>query len=153
MTLLNYRTTYYRTTYCGTTYYGTTYYGTTYYGTTYYGTLLAVAEWQMCAALGKLNHQDSRVIKFAVAPNTLSMDSKSGDFGTCSGYSDAPCQMPWVGFANDDIYYLEVCLFSQVCANREQLFALGNGQNFVCRVDEPAFRELQVWLIDGESGR
>jgi hypothetical protein len=112
-----------------------------------------MAEWQMCAVLGRLNHQGARVIKFAVAPNTLSLDPAHGVFGTCRGFTDAPCKMPWIGFANDDIYYLEVCLFSQVCANRDELFALAKGQDFVCRVDEPAFRELQVWLIDGESGQ
>ena len=31
------------------------------------------------------------------------------------------CHMPYEGFANDDIYYLEVCLFSQVPCQKPRL--------------------------------
>ena len=37
-----------------------------------------------------------------------------GVFGQCKGLKTSKCHMPYEGFANDDIYYLEVCLFSQV---------------------------------------
>lgn len=106
-------------------------------------------EWQMCAALGKLKGQNSRSIQFAWPPGVLSMDPAAGVFGTCHGYTDAPCKMPSIGFANDDIYYLEVCLYSQVCANRDNLFALERGQDFECQIDKAAFAELQAWLIAG----
>ena len=110
-----------------------------------------MAEWQMCAAQGKLPGQNSHGIHFAVPPQTLSMAPSEGVFGTCSGFSDAPCQMPWVGFANDDIYYLEVCLFSQVCSNREKLFELTPMDSFVCGLDSEGFRELQELLLAGAA--
>ena len=99
--------------------------------------------------------QNSMTIQFAWPPNTLSMLLREGVFGTCHGYTDAPCAMPWVGFANDDIYYLEVCLYSQVCSNREQLFTLGRGDPWECGVDPDGFAELKGWLLEGElaSGR
>jgi hypothetical protein len=110
------------------------------------------AEWQMCAAMGKLPGQNTLGIRFAVPPSFLSMDLSKGVFGTCNGYTDAPCQMPYVGFANDDIYYLEVCLFSQVCGNRDRLFGSGIEEYgvFDCGPDPKGFHELQEWLLEGE---
>ena len=112
-----------------------------------------MAEWQMCAAQGKLPGQNSHGIHFAVPPQTLSMAPSEGVFGTYSGFGDAPCQMPWVGFANDDIYYLEVCLFSQVtvCSNREKLFELTPMDSFVCGLDSEGLRELQELLLAGAA--
>jgi len=107
-------------------------------------------EWQMCGALGKLPGQNTMTIQFAWPPNTLSLERGEGVFGTCSGYTDAPCAMPWVGFANNDIYYLEVCLYSQVCSNREQLFTLGRGDPWECGLDPDGFAELKGWLLEGE---
>jgi len=106
-------------------------------------------EWQMCAALGELDGQNTRTIRFAWPPNTMSMDPSQGVFGRCAGYTDAPCDMPYVGFANDDIYYLEICLFSQVCADRDKLFHLARGEDFQCDIDNEAFSQLQQWLLDG----
>ena len=106
----------------------------------------------MCAALGKLKDQNSRNIQFAWPPSVLSMSSSAGVFGECSGWTDKPCHMPWVGFANNDVYYLEVCLFSQVCQNREELFALTDSKTpFICQIDTMAFAQLRNWLIEGEG--
>ena len=60
----------------------------------------------MCAAKGLLPGQGSRAIKFARAPKTVSLDGYPR-FGECSGYTNRPCSKR-SGFANDDIYYLEV---------------------------------------------
>ena len=62
-------------------------------------------EWQMCAALGKLARQDSRQIIFAYAPKDL--DTRGGrGFDQCHGYNPNGCGD--YGYANDDIYFLEV---------------------------------------------
>ena len=106
-------------------------------------------EWQMCAVLGRLNQQNTKAIEFAWPPSVLSMAPDEGVFGKCHGFTDATCAMPNTGFANDDIYYLEICLFSQVCANREQLFKLEQGDEFVCHFDPHAFDELKGWLLRG----
>mgnify|MGYP004092222775 CR=1 FL=1 len=53
-------------------------------------------------------------IRFACAADTLGYDLPPGVFGQCKGLKTSKCHMPYEGFANDDIYYLEVCLFSQV---------------------------------------
>ena len=107
-------------------------------------------EWQLCAALGELPGQNTRVIEFARAPKAVSM-SGWPRFGTCSGYTNAACDVQHgVGFANDDIYYLEACLFSQVCSNNEELFAVEKGQDFICEVNKAGIIELQGWLTTGD---
>ena len=108
-------------------------------------------EWQVCAALGMLPRQNTRVTRFAWPPATLSMDLSEGVFGTCSGYTDRPCQTPWVGFANDDVYYLEVCLYAQICSNSDRLFKIKRGDSFICHLDGASFAELQDWLVSGPS--
>jgi hypothetical protein len=77
------------------------------------------------------------------------MDPSASVFGKCQGYTDAACQMPNVGFANGDIYYLEACLFSQICSNRKQLFELDKGDDFQCDLDPDAYAELREWLLAG----
>ena len=62
----------------------------------------------MCAALGLLPNQGSKAIAFAWEPAVMSMNKKRGVFGQCQGFTDATCVPPWLGFANGDIYYLEV---------------------------------------------
>ena len=51
------------------------------------------------------------------------------------------------GYANDDIFFLESCLYSQVCTNGDGLFALGVGEHWTCQFSEGAFRELQQLLL------
>jgi hypothetical protein len=52
------------------------------------------------------------------------------------------------GFATDDVYYLEVCLFSFLCSNREELFTIGTHDFFVCEFDDDKFDELQQLLLE-----
>ena len=68
------------------------------------------------AVLGKLPWQADRELVFARAPHTVYLDGYP-PFGRCSGYTDSECS-DTIGFANDDIFYLEVCLLSQVCEQR-----------------------------------
>jgi len=78
-------------------------------------------EWQTCAAQGKLPGQGTkydgtrdRTIKFAKAPGTLEL-VRNNRLGVCSGW--VPSKKPEggiYGYATDDIFYLETCLYSQV---------------------------------------
>jgi hypothetical protein len=52
------------------------------------------------------------------------------------------------GYANDDIFFLESCLYSQVCTNGDELFALRVGEHWRCQFSEWGFRELQRVLLD-----
>ena len=98
----------------------------------------------MCAALGKLPSQGSNTIIFATAPNSL--DAAHGrTFDTCGGFAPNGCGT--FGYANDDIFFLEICMFSMICANRESLFRVGRDQAWHCDVgDGSGFRELQRLL-------
>lgn len=102
----------------------------------------------MCAALGLLNRQSSRSIIFARPPKSLRIWDGAPAFGKCSGYTDKRCDERF-GFANDDIFYLEVCLYSQVCSNRNDLFSVEPGSPFICDVSVFGFRHLQELLIEG----
>ena len=54
------------------------------------------------------------------------------------------------GFANDDIFFLETCLFSQICTNNN-LFEIGQGDDFFCEVSPERIAELQGWLTEQEG--
>ena len=72
-------------------------------------------EWMVCAAQGKVPGQgDDRVIRFAKAPNTLELSG----LGQCRGWvpEDRPAGFVF-GYATADIFYLEACLFSQMCVH------------------------------------
>ena len=105
-------------------------------------------EWQMCAAKGFLGSQASKRMVFAHAPKDVWMDGWP-PFDQCHGFTDTGGCNRWTQFANDDIYPLEVCLFSQVCKNDDELFSIEAGQPFVCEIDVPGFRYLQAMLMDG----
>jgi len=104
-------------------------------------------EWQMCAVRGLLNSQGKKEIMFARAPNTMYIDGYP-PLGRCSGWTDAPCD-DYVGYANDDIYYIEVCLFSMVCKNSDALFQLEVGERWICDFDLEGFMSLQEMLLEG----
>ena len=56
----------------------------------------------------------SRAIRFARAPNTLEVSG----LGQCRGW--VPKDRGWgfvYGYATADIFYLEACLFSQMCVH------------------------------------
>jgi len=106
-------------------------------------------EWQVCAAKGQLPGQGSNTIRFARAPRTLDPKGGTGKrLGACSGW--VPGRVPYggvYGYATDDIFYLEVCLFNQICTNGDELFRLNEGQDFVCELSVPRFRQLQRTLL------
>ena len=52
------------------------------------------------------------------------------------------------GYATDDIFFLEVCLYTHICKNHEELFMLKVGDFFVCKFEEKAFDELEVLLSE-----
>jgi len=102
-------------------------------------------EWQVCATQGKLLGQSTRTIKFARSPKSLAPDGSTGKtLGRCKGW--VPHDLPKggiFGYATDDIFYLEVCLFNQLCKNGDDLFRLNQGDPFVCDLDPKRLRELE----------
>ena len=104
-------------------------------------------EWQTCAAQGKLPGQGGSTIKFAKAPQTLDM-ARNQRLGMCSGW--VPKEVPKggiYGYATDDIFYLETCMYSQMCSNGRDLFTLEEGESFTCAFEPALFRELQNILL------
>jgi len=103
-------------------------------------------EWQICAALGRLPGQRSPRIVFSTAPSELDT-AGARPLGKCGGYKPRGCG--WQSYANDDIFFLEVCIYAKICRNRDKLFRLRRGEFFICDVDEEGFRDLQHLLADG----
>ena len=113
-------------------------------------------EWQTCAAQGRLPGQGSAGIRFAKAPRTLDATGSSGKpLDGCCGWLPNSTLPPWstahrqhaYGFATDDVFFLEVCVFNQVCRNREDLFTLNAGDTFHCDFSEEYFHDLQGILL------
>lgn len=117
-------------------------------------------EWMMCAAQGALPGQRTPTILFSFAPRDLSTHGpdasssiplylQSRAFGQCGGFREAhhgPCDPVHDGYATDDIFFLETCLFHQLCTNGADLFTLRVGEPFYCTLNEARFRDLETWL-------
>ena len=103
-------------------------------------------EWQMCAARGLLPGQRSLAMRFATAPSTLDV-SGTKPLGQCHGWKPYKKPSTGYGYATDDIFFLETCLFNQVCTNGADLFNLQVGQAFVCDFSHARFKELQDLLL------
>ena len=101
-------------------------------------------EWQTCAAMGMLPGQTSATIIFAQPPNSLDAEGER-PLAQCGGYSPQGCGKH--AYSNDDIFFLEVCFYSQVCANNDELFRLDDGEPFHCAVSEEGFGHLQRLVV------
>ena len=73
--------------------------------------------------------------------------------GVCSGWKpeQRPRQGYW-GYATDDIFYLESCLFNQICTNGHEVWRVEKGDNFYCQFSEARVRELQQLLLTPAEG-
>lgn len=111
-------------------------------------------EWQVCAALGKLPGQLSRKIYFAKAPAALDPSPHSArPLGKCGGWrdfrtpGDSDCLQ--TGFASDDVFFLEVCIYNEICSNGpSELFHLRAGQPWECELDARGLAKLRDMLLD-----
>jgi hypothetical protein len=109
-------------------------------------------EWMTCAAYGWLPGQGNANIRFAHNPWWLFPDGRSGKpIDTCCGWVphlDLPSSGAY-GYATDDIFYLEVCLFNEICENGKDLFTLGREEEFTCQFSEWRFNGLRDLLLSG----
>jgi len=102
---------------------------------------------QACAAQGLLPGQGGLDIVFAHAPKNLDYSRSSERLGKCTGWSQPGYEFcKQAGFATDSIFFLEVCLFHQICKNGAELFELDEGDHFRCEWDPEAFAELEEIL-------
>jgi len=101
-------------------------------------------EWQICAAQGRIPGQGGRTLIFSKAPKELDFFA-SPRLGHCKGWSPINCERD-NGYATDSIFFLEICLYSEVCSNRRELFDLEVGQPWECVFDEQAFWQLSQIL-------
>lgn len=114
-------------------------------------------EWQVCAAKGLLPGQGGApAVRFSTAPRDLELDGTRTQhpLGKCSGWHPTPAPIGGVyGYTNDDIFYLEVCIFNQICSNGGDLFRLAKGQLFRCHFSPARFAELQEVLLAPSAPR
>ena len=109
-------------------------------------------EWQVCAAKGALPSQAvNGAIMFGYEPRQLRPSHNSSrPLGQCRGW--VPAWRPQgcaFGYATDDIFYLEVCLFAQICENGAELFHLSAGEEWTCKFSESGFYTLADMLQEG----
>ena len=93
-------------------------------------------EWLLCAASGRLPGQGSRKIHFADAPKSLDTHNDFWEGGQWEAR-----------YAVGDVFYLEVCMLSQVCKNAHELFTVGVGAYFECELEPGRVDELKAILL------
>ena len=111
---------------------------------------IVMVTWQVCAAKGGIPGQNSKKIVFGKKPSELNPNPNGGKpLGTCGGWVPA-----WLNnhhcrdnYATDDIFFLEICMFNQICRNGEDLWDLEVGQEWECDFDEVLFDELADLLL------
>ena len=111
-------------------------------------------EWQICAAKGTLPGQKAvehhgGVIQFAKAPKTLRPSGRPHPLGSCDGYAPKGCIN---GYASSDIFFLESCFYSMMCSNREELWNLDVGDDFVCEMDYSGFTRMRDLVLNAMPG-
>ena len=114
-------------------------------------------EWQTCAALGKLPGQGGFGMRFSYPPGNLDVyDGGTGKMlGDCRGWKPAYAAKACgpVGkkhtdaYSTDDIYFLEVCMFSFICDNGAELFHLQPNDFYVCQFNGAKFDEFAELLL------
>ena len=106
-------------------------------------------EWQVCAAKGTLPGQWGSPITFAFAPGSLEPFSGPHPIGSCSGYHPSGCYDQ--GYASSDIFFLEVCIYSTMCRNSDELFQVEVGDAFHCDMDWDGWERLRRWVTRGPA--
>lgn len=102
-------------------------------------------EWQVCAAKGDLPGQGGKTIRFAYAPKDLEIHGGPHPLGSCTGYHPAGCYDK--GYASSDIFYMESCVYSMICKNRDEFWALSNGQDWQCKMDWDGYQQLRDLIL------
>ena len=103
-------------------------------------------EWMLCAVHGRLatRYKDSRSpapakggeIEFSLAPKDMEMAPfDENTLPRCCG-----------DYAEDDIYYLEVCVLNEVCANSDEMWTIDVGVPWTCQLSDERYRGLQQVL-------
>ena len=106
-------------------------------------------EWMVCAARGQLPGQGGPTIIFSIAPNQLDPNPNGPKpFGQCRGWRPAGIGGCGTGYATDSIFYLEVCVFNQICSNAWELWSVRRGDPFRCELSDDGFRGLQALLLE-----
>ena len=120
-------------------------------------------EWQSCAAQGKLPGQGGVGMRFSYPPGNLDVyDGGTGKMlGDCRGWKPhyaahacGPVGQSWVdAYSTDDIYFLEVCMFSFMCDNGADLFSLQPDDFYVCKFNGTKFDDFANLLMQPPTRR
>lgn len=120
-------------------------------------------EYQVCAANGLIKDQpaDGSMV-FASRPGSLDPGPDSmRNLGWCGGpmppqYRSEHCSQHW---GNDDIFFLEMCVFHMVCRNAGELLAMRSpgqpqvavGQPWRCDFSEELFEAMRQTMLNVTS--
>lgn len=107
-------------------------------------------EWQLCAALGRLPGQGTRIIRFAFAPKNLQDQGNWKPLGDCQGWHPRGCWND--GYASSDVFYLEACMYAVICTNGHELFNLEENQDWWCNLSDDGYDQLKAWLLQPRQG-
>ena len=99
---------------------------------------------ETCAATGKLPNQPSNAARFAPAPKHVRLEEVRDPPEACICTDITAC--PDLPMFCPDAYTFEVCYFNHVRKNRDALFAIETGEDFLCEFDAEKYRSLKDLL-------
>ena len=70
----------------------------------------------------------------------------------CGGFAPWGCGDQ--GYASSDIFYMEACVFDSICTNRDSLWELEAGEDWVCQLEWEGYQKMRDWVVfRGGKGR
>ena len=67
--------------------------------------------------------------------------------GSTDSYARAGCDSTDVCYWSGDIFHLESCILSSICANGEEIFELGIGQDWRCELSDERLEKFKRTLL------
>jgi hypothetical protein len=93
-----------------------------------------------CATEGKLPGQaGDKAVRLATAPKALRVEPLNYH----DGQNDEEDRR---AYPVRNVFYLEVCLLNELCANRTALFTVDAGAKFECKLDKSRLNDLRILL-------
>eukprot|EP00967_Tisochrysis_lutea_P063479 scaffold81933_cov28-Tisochrysis_lutea.AAC.4 len=103
--------------------------------------------------MGRLMGQRVAHVVFATPPGDVVLEGADGRpaLNICSSFNPNSCGLD--RYSTEDVFFLEVCLFNEICTNAHDLFAQPEGGYFRCELDVNGLERVREALVNANGPR